>query len=494
MKRLLCFAALSLLWACAGEVLPVPDNQEGNQDAKTYTVVLKASFDTATRLEVSPTDGTATWKPEDQVAVFTRNGNLVVGSITEQHDVNPTFTFTLETGDAIDMGATAYYPASIAVDGQPDQVILPAAFDNISVANQTIPMKAVVTQADIALPFKHLASMVYVPAPTSVPSYPANDRMPQDVVFSVDGDQPLTGKFTVTSDGILSPAGDNGTTIRMPWVYQEDYTFVVPVATYAQGFSVSITAGDGFTYYRKKRSASYTAERAHLLRMPAFDPQCKLFYLTSSETDWSDAVTSARMIQTSENAFLGALYSHRGPKGDWDLGLRILQGYNLGTHWNNVIGGIENSDIAIYGEHVGNFNGNPPGVYKVSITLYDNNWRYTSERVGDEYHHEHLYLVGDFDNWDQGGIELQELVGHNWYAQVSVSATAKIKPDTDYGWKIFNGSWAVQWNNGTINADKLSSYVNFDNVHDPNGTLNLPAGTYDVFFNDTTGWIQFEKK
>ena len=45
-----------------------------------------------------------------------------------------------------------------------------------------------------------------------------------------------------------------------------------------------------------------------------------------------------------------------------------------------------------------------------------------------------------------------------------------------------------------IDADHMSSPVIFNNSYTPNGTLSLPAGTYDVFFNDATGWIMFEKK
>ena len=227
--------------------------------------------------------------------------------------------------------------------------------------------------------------------------------------------------------------------------------------------------------------------------MPAFDPQCKEFYLTSTETDWSDNVTTARMIQTGPNSFLGALYSHRGPLGDRDLGLRILQKYNLGTDWYNVIGGRNDNDMASYGGSVGNIYGDV-GVWKVSITLYEDNWRYTTERVNNEYHHDHMYLVGSFDNWSAEGISLTQKVGHNWYAQVEVAEGAMIEPGVDYTWKINNGSWAVQWNDGVINADKLYSYVDFKNVEGHDSTLKLPAGTYDVYFNDAIGWIMFEKK
>ena len=234
-----------------------------------------------------------------------------------------------------------------------------------------------------------------------------------------------------------------------------------------------------------------------MLKMPAFDPQCKEFYLTSTETDWSDNVTSARMIQTGTNSFLGALYSHQGPNGDRDLGLRILQRYNLGTHMQNTIAAKNStftngkfSGDASFGKDTGNFDGsqNGPGVYKVSLTLNQNSWTYTSEWVNNEYHHDQLYLVGDFTNWEQGRIAMDQPVGHNW------TTTVTFDSDVNAGWKIYNGSWDVQWNDGHIDVDHLYSSVSFDNSHDPDGTLNLPAGTYKVFFNDAIGWIMFEKK
>ena len=499
MKRIVCFAAALLLAACSQETLPATSEIVETPESKTYTVSLQATIDPETRLSFSASNGVGTWDSGDQVALFTQGGSMVIGDATAINGSSATFTFTIQDGDKIADGATVYYPASIAVANNPNQIVLPASFDNLEVMKKTIPMKAAVSGKTMA--FRHLASMVYVDAPTSTPSHPS-DRSPQYAVFSVGKDDtPITGTFTV-GDGTLTPVGNSGTTtIRAKWTEGAGYCFVLPATTY-NGFSFSIisdiTHVDGkevyFTFYQKKRSSSFPAKLATMLKMPAFDPQCKEFYLTSTETDWSDNVTSARMIQTGTNSFLGALYSHKGPLGDRDLGLRILQRYNLGTHTHNTIG-ADGYPKATFGQNTGNINGNPEGVYKVSITLNQDSWTYTSEWVDYEYHHNHLYLVGSFDNWSAEGISLTQKVGHNWYAQVEVAEGAQIKPGVEYFWKINNGSWDVQWNDGHINANQLSSYVNFDNRPDsPNGTLNLPVGTYDVFFNDAIGWIMFEKR
>jgi hypothetical protein len=165
---------------------------------------------------------------------------------------------------------------------------------------------------------------------------------------------------------------------------------------------------------------------------------------------------------------------------------------------------------------VGNFPGGPVndnyGVYKVSITLNDDNWHYTSEWVDKEWNLEWdefgnvrtLKLVGNFDGWENGGIQLNQIVGHNWTAEVEVSETAKIKPGQTYEWKIKrDDGWGVNWGRdpaqsyGHISSSQLYSYMQLkDGEHSdtPNCTLNLPEGTYKVFFNDAIGWIMFEKK
>jgi hypothetical protein len=492
MKRIVCFAAALLLAACSQETLPATSEIVETPESKTYTVSLQATIDPETRLSFSASNGVGTWDSGDQVALFTQGGSMVIGDATAINGSSATFTFTIQDGDKIADGATVYYPASIAVANNPNQIVLPASFDNLEVMKKTIPMKAAVSGKTMA--FRHLASMVYVDAPTSTPSHPS-DRSPQYAVFSVGKDDtPITGTFTV-GDGTLTPVGNSGTTtIRAKWTEGAGYCFVLPATTY-NGFSFSIisdiTHVDGkevyFTFYQKKRSSSFPAKLATMLKMPAFDPQCKEFYLTSTETDWSDNVISARMIQTGANSFLGALYSHKGLLGDRDLGLRILQKYNLGTHMHNTIG-ADGSPKATFGQNTGNINGNPEGVYKVSITLNQDSWTYTSEWVDNEYHHDQLYLLGDFTDWEQGRIAMDQPVGHNW------TMTVTFDSDVSGVWKIYNGSWYTQWNDGHIDADHMSSGVSFNNSYAPDGTLNLPAGTYNVFFNDAIGWIMFEKK
>ena len=505
MKRMIYLAAALLLAACSQETWPETNEIVETPEAKTYTVSLMATFDPETRLSFDlSNEGTPEWDQNDKVALFTHKGKKIEGKILP-NDFNvssPTFTFTLDDDDKIDEGAKVYYPASIAVEDNPDQIVLPASYDNVSDLGKSFPMKAVVSGQTMA--FKHLASIISVAPFTSTPSYPNYDQRPQTVEFSVQGSNAITGKFTVNNDLSLTASGDNGTTITAPWALNEPYYFVLPPATYQ--FSVSIKAADGFIYYKKSRTTKpYDAVRKNLLPMPAFDPQCKEFYLTGTATGWSDSNTNARMIQADKNVFIGALYSFDNSGQGSDYGFKILQGFNIGTNWNNAIGVSIGSTSATYGK-VGNLPAPDNRVYSVTLTLGEDSWTAVSRRVRDEfgdYGHAHLYLVfGPYSSnsvdWTTQ-VELSQPVGHNWQGQVTIGGSSGIPAGTEYGWiitdgEIRDGKWYVQWNKGDISDDTLYSSVDFNNANIRNGTLTLSAGTYDVYFNDAIGWIMFEKK
>ncbi|MBQ6175861.1 MAG: hypothetical protein IJK29_01545 [Bacteroidales bacterium] len=496
MKRMIYLAAALLLAACSREALPeTPDPIETPQN-KTYSVSLQATFDPETRLSFDLGNEQWTWTEDDKVALFTHKGKKIEGEIRtgDFSAESPTFTFTLEDDDYIAEGATVYYPASIAVDENHIQLL--SNYASAQSLNRSIPMKASVNAGKMA--FQLLASIIYVAPFSKTPSYPSYDQRPQSVEFSVQGSNAISGMFTV--DGLsLTASGDNGTTITAPWAVNEPYYFALPPATYQ--FSVSIKAADGFIYYKKSRiKTPYEAARKNLLQMPAFDPQCKEFYLTGTATGWSDANTNARMIQSGDNTFIGALYSYDNSGQGSDYGFKILQGFNTGAGWDKVIGVYENSTSATYG-NVGNLPASDNRVYGVTLTLGADHWTAESWRTRDEYgdyDHAHLYLVfgpyaADSSTWTTS-VELSQPVGHNWKGQVTIGNNSNIPADTKYGWKVNNGNWYVQWNKGEITDNKLYSSVDFNNSDTHNGSLTLSAGTYDVFFNDAIGRIMFVKK
>lgn len=487
-------AAALLLAACSREALPETVDTTESPQTKTHSVSLQATFDPETRLSFDLGIEKWAWAQDDKVALFTHKGKKIEGEIRagDFSAESPTFTFTLEDDDYIAEGATVFYPASIAVDE--NHIQLPSSYVSAQSLNHSIPMKASVNAGKMA--FQLLASIIYVAPFSKTPSYPSYDQRPQTVEFSVLESNAITGKYTVNNDLSLTASGDNGTTITAPWALKEPYYFFLPPASYK--FSVSIKAADGFIYYKKSRTKTpYEAARRNLLQMPEFDPQCKEFYLTGIATGWSDSSKDARMIQTGANTFEGALFNNGSPS---DLGFKILQGFNVGTSWNNVIGVSEHSTSATYG-NVGNIPAENDWVYAVTLTLEADYWTAVPRKArpeGGNYVHDHLYLVfgpyaDNSDTWTTS-VELSQPVGHNWKGQVTIGNNSNIPADTKYGWKVNNGDWYVQWNKGDITDNKLYSSVDFNNADTRNGTLTLSAGTYNVFFNDAIGWIMFEKK
>lgn len=512
MKKVMFAAAALLLAACGREALPESTGREDLPETGTYTVTFKATFNPETRLTVNPDDGVATWQTGDKIAIFTNMDNCIVSEPLTGADFdnqgNPTFTFIVPEGEVINQGAVSYYPASIAVDGQPNQIILPATYENSDILAQSIPMKAVLGAGDI-LDFFFLASMVSLERPAAFPSYPSEDKKLTKVVFSGGNNELITGSFTVEANGVLTPAGSNGTTISVGYSgTQSNFCFTLPTVspynetitrnytTFTNGFSLSFTADDGFVYYRKTRSSSFVAKRATLVNMPAIDIQCQEFYLTGTATGWDNASTLARMIQCGSNSYVGALNSY--DQGNLGKGLKILQGFSLGN-WDYTLGYISNTETS-FGNGLGNLANDYNGVTKVTLTLNNDSWTYALKWISNEYSHNGtgrgLLLVGSFDSWGNG-ITLTEKVGHNWYAEITVSDASLIKPGTSYFWKIRRAdTWDVNWGQGTIEDAQLYSGMALkDGSFDPNdGTIKLSAGTYDVFFNDAAGQIMFVKK
>lgn len=81
-------------------------------------------------------------------------------------------------------------------------------------------------------------------------------------------------------------------------------------------------------------------------------------------------------------------------------------------------------------------------------------------------------LTGDFISWGEGGAgALTETAPHNWYAHITIPSDGQIKFRSGNTW----------W--GGTNANIGDTNYGVANGGD---NMNIPAGTYDVYFNDIT--------
>ena len=87
-----------------------------------------------------------------------------------------------------------------------------------------------------------------------------------------------------------------------------------------------------------------------------------------------------------------------------------------------------------------------------------------------------LTLTGDFLNWGEGGAgALKETTPNNWYAQITIPSDGQIKFRSGDKW--WGGPYDI-------------SETNYG-VADGGENMTIPAGTYDVFFNDITSQYVF---
>jgi hypothetical protein len=94
-------------------------------------------------------------------------------------------------------------------------------------------------------------------------------------------------------------------------------------------------------------------------------------------------------------------------------------------------------------------------------------------------------LIGDFNEWksdvtmNQVPVSGDKWKSHCWYAFDVELPSGQLKFRADY-------DWAVSWG-GTLNI-KDNPYGVAQRVND---NLMVPAGTYNIYFNDITGEFLF---
>lgn len=235
----------------------------------TVPITLSASMevpaDEATKASISD-EGAFTWNPGDQIAVHTTQGKLAVLTATISSDAATTvFSGTLTEGDSVEDGAVAYYPASVAVTGSPEQVRLPATYDSAADAAKGFPMRATVSNGTVA--FKHLGGLLRITAK----GIPAGVNRLELLI-----PQYVTGKFTVSGSGADASinAGSNYSTIVINSSASErkggtaELSIPLPVCT-LEGFTLFFKSGNE-TLFSKSAGSTISITRRKLVKMAPF--------------------------------------------------------------------------------------------------------------------------------------------------------------------------------------------------------------------------------
>ncbi|MBR1705882.1 MAG: hypothetical protein IJ721_03720 [Bacteroidales bacterium] len=268
-------AAVLMLAACTRET-PY-EVSENTESPRMVEVTLKATIesDDDTKATIAD-DGVFTWNKDDEIAVFTKNGNLVTLK-AEADGSTSDFKGEVAEDDAIVDGSVAYYPASIAVGGNAAQVNLPSSYESADAARKGFVMRAV--SSGDQLSFKHMGALLKVTA----------HEIPASVTaVSLTVSKNATGAFDVSvSDEIPSiAAGSSSSTITITTSSADregtsSFWFPLPVME-TEGFSVKFLAGSD-VISEKATTKTLNLPRKKLVRMAAF-------IVTGEESDYRIAL------------------------------------------------------------------------------------------------------------------------------------------------------------------------------------------------------------
>lgn len=200
------------------------------------------------------------------------------------------------------------------------------------------------------------------------------------------------------------------------------------------------------------------------------------YYLVGALQGWSDATKSCLLYPETQ-----AVQSYT-TQWTGDANFKLWADDDFGN-WNKALGSATDGDNSVSGALVSTNAGTivcpEPGAYytvKFDLEAKTYTWTKLDNQTPTEY--TNISLIGDFNTWS-GDVELTQVTPHNW--------TAVLETATDGGLKFrANLAWDVNWGCGVNVANQYYGL----GVQDGDN-ITVPAGKYNVFFNDITGEFAF---
>ena len=262
MKKKLLYLAIAALAiaACTKETVQViPQDEVINGREFTLT----ATFESTKATVADPSDPTVperlatTWDAGDQIAVFSKNGDIITLTTTGS-GATATFKGTIPAGDEIEDGAVAYYPASIAVAGNSSQVTLPTSYASTATAKKGIALRGEVKADGSSVTFSHLGAVLAfqvkeIPIAATIATFTAKGCAG---TYSVSGGRIVNGTADASVEITLSDVTKSSALIAIP----------IPTGTY-DGFSLAFNDGSSVA---KATTKSVTFAPAEYKMMKSF--------------------------------------------------------------------------------------------------------------------------------------------------------------------------------------------------------------------------------
>ncbi|MGN0230082.1 MAG: DUF5115 domain-containing protein [Muribaculaceae bacterium] len=206
-------------------------------------------------------------------------------------------------------------------------------------------------------------------------------------------------------------------------------------------------------------------------------PAKALYFIVGTPNGWSNTLKSAfyptTVMEQSYTAYFTGAYDVKIWKSDFF------------SDWDNIIG-AGNGDNSVTGSLVtvepGAFSSPEAGYYTVKADFASMTYEWV--KLGNQSPTEYTYisLAGDFNSW--GNTDMTKVANnntHNWYI-----SNLEIAEDTKFKFKA-DHDWAVNWGS---DVDLTKTY--FGTGAQNGADMVLPAGTYNIYFNDITGQFVVE--
>lgn len=207
------------------------------------------------------------------------------------------------------------------------------------------------------------------------------------------------------------------------------------------------------------------------------------YYLVGNLQNWSDGAKTCILYPSSKTVFSYTTdFSIDGTK---DPNFKIWMGADFGN-WNAAYGTAIDGDTSLEGTLVANGGAimapTKNEIYTLTVDMVD--LTYKMEKIAEQSPtaYQYVSLIGEFNGWG-GDADLIQVTPHNWYGEAIEITAGNLKFRANHDWTI---SWGSVTEGANIGEQNYGTTTTTDGKD-----MYVPAGTYNVFFNDITGEFVF---
>ena len=269
------------------------------------------------------------------------------------------------------------------------------------------------------------------------------------------------------------------------WAVENDPKGVVGVETYgdeAMSGTLLTTTSKGEKAWAGKIAKAGTYKMTiNMMDYKYSIEQIADYYLVGALQSWSDKDMSCLM--TAESAMVKSFTT----KWTGDANLKIWKDSNFGK-WDNAFGSANDGENAAEGQLKVNGGAivcpekNAYYTFTVDFSTMTYKWTKLANQNPTEF--EYVALIGVGGKWNDGDdIDLTPVAPHNWYKANVEIPEGGFKIRADHKWRD-DGNWGF---------DAGQNYESKGTLITSGGSnsIPVPAGTYNIYFNDITGAYAF---